>query len=225
LASQDLRERRVPSEGEWAASEAGISYLQLATLRLSGRFSSGNIVNFDRTPRNIRRKKRRRADRTNTPKGSGWEPIFPRGWNKVEGEAEEGVVVSSVSACGRWGGCGQSRERMGWGSRGVCGCREQLVVEKHPRSLSRHPLSTLLHKHRAPATSLPLPFRLILPRSLVAPTFQTVGPVTELAGQIQAMHNNRSPRKLWGWMVSGRIKQGSSLRKGVRRTRGQSSTR
>lgn len=29
------------------------------------------------------------------------------------------------------------------GSRGVCGCREQLVVEKHPRSLSHHPLSTL----------------------------------------------------------------------------------
>ena len=28
-----------------------------------------------------------------------------------------------------------------------------------------------------------------------------VGPVTELAGQIQAMHNNRSPRKLWGWMA------------------------
>lgn len=35
-----------------------------------------------------------------------------------------------------------------------------------------------------------------------------MGPVTELAGQIQAMHNNRSPRKLGGWMVSGRIKQG-----------------
>lgn len=49
------------------------------------------------------------------PKGSGWEPIFPRGRNKVEGEAEEGVVVSSVSACGRRGGCGQSRGRMGWG--------------------------------------------------------------------------------------------------------------
>lgn len=42
----------------------------------------------------------------------------------------------------------------------------------------------------------------------LSPSFQTVGPVTELAGQIQAMHNNRSPRKLWGWMVSGRIKQG-----------------
>lgn len=34
---------RVPSEGEWAAGEAGISYLQLATLRLSGRFSSRTI--------------------------------------------------------------------------------------------------------------------------------------------------------------------------------------
>jgi len=34
------------------------------------------------------------------------------------------------------------------GSRGVCGCREQLVVEKHPRSLSHHPLSTLRRRRR-----------------------------------------------------------------------------
>ncbi|KOX70658.1 POU domain, class 6, transcription factor 2 [Melipona quadrifasciata] len=53
----------------------------------------------------------------NEQRVAGWEPIFPRGWNKVEGEAEEGVVVSSVSACGRWGGCGQSRGRMGWDRR------------------------------------------------------------------------------------------------------------
>lgn len=34
------------------------------------------------------------------------------------------------------------------GSRGACGCREQLVVEKHPRSaLSHHPLSTLRRRH------------------------------------------------------------------------------
>lgn len=45
----------------------------------------------------------------------------------------------------------------------------------------------------------------------LAVEFQTQGPVTELAGQIQAMHNNRSPRKLWGWMVSGWIKQGGSM--------------
>ncbi|EZA50139.1 hypothetical protein X777_11586 [Ooceraea biroi] len=120
-------------EGERAPGEAGISYLQLATLRLSGRFSSSAIP----TPLFVRRNLINARKRTNSvdrgtaaipssktetgsrlafgcPKGSGWEPIFPRGRNKVEGEAEEGVVVSSVSACGRRGGCGQSRGRMGW---------------------------------------------------------------------------------------------------------------
>lgn len=43
LAIQDLDERGFRPEGEWAASETGISYLQLATLRLSGRFSSSTI--------------------------------------------------------------------------------------------------------------------------------------------------------------------------------------
>lgn len=46
LAGQDLRERKgVPSEGggSGGGGQAGISYLQLATLGLSGRFSSGNI--------------------------------------------------------------------------------------------------------------------------------------------------------------------------------------
>lgn len=48
LAGQDLRERKdVPSEegggGSGCGGQAGISYLQLATLGLSGRFSSGNI--------------------------------------------------------------------------------------------------------------------------------------------------------------------------------------
>ncbi|KAL2750867.1 hypothetical protein V1477_000970 [Vespula maculifrons] len=72
--------------------EAGISYLQLATLRLSGWFSS------------------RFSDR--------WEPIFPRGRNKVDGEklrresslcpvsrrAAAGVVVASHE--GAWDGVG-----------------------------------------------------------------------------------------------------------------------
>ncbi|KZC14682.1 hypothetical protein WN55_07317, partial [Dufourea novaeangliae] len=101
LASQDLRERVPWTEGEWPVGEAGISYLQLATLRLSGRFSSGNI-------------------------------------------------------------------------------------------------------------------------SLHCPVPETTpGVPARIAGQIQAMHNNRSPRKLWGRMVSGRIKQGSSRRKGWQRARGE----
>lgn len=43
-------------------------------------------------------------------------------------------------------------------SRGVCGCREQLVVEKHPRSLATPCIA------RA-SLSLPLPFLLVLRRS------------------------------------------------------------
>lgn len=69
--------------------------------------------------------------------------------------------------------------RVASGSRGVCGCREQLVVEKHPRSLSRHPLSTLLHRHRAPgnlsSTSFP-PHPPAIPRRIAAPTSQPAYP-------------------------------------------------
>ncbi|KYQ52226.1 hypothetical protein ALC60_08841 [Trachymyrmex zeteki] len=151
-------------------------------------------------------------------KGSGWEPIFPRGWNKVEGEVEEGVVVSSVSACGRWGGCGQSRGRMGWDTDGTNRTIPSIVVSIYagvstealkPRSSNLPVRLKLLSSYPRPSTRAGV-FWTLVDRSLLAVEFQTLGPVTELAGQIQAMHNNRSPRKLWGRMVSGRIKQGGS---------------
>ncbi|EGI58363.1 hypothetical protein G5I_13543 [Acromyrmex echinatior] len=236
LASQDL-DKRVPSEGEWAAGEAGISYLQLATLRLSGRFSSStipvplfarrNLINarkrtnsMDRgTAASLRIKTRStRQIRVWCSKDSGWEPIFPRGWNKVEGEAEEGVVVSSVSACGRWGGCGQSRGRMGWDTDGTDRTIPSIVVSIYagvstealkPRSSNLPVRLKLLSSYPRPSTRVGV-FWTLVDRSLLAVEFQTLEPVTELAGQIQAMHNNRSPRKLWGRMVSGRIKQGGS---------------
>ncbi|KYN36194.1 hypothetical protein ALC56_09154 [Trachymyrmex septentrionalis] len=101
LASQDL-DKRVPSEGEWAAGEAGISYLQLATLRLSGRFSSStipvplfarrNLINACKRTNSTDREMRRliiflflpsmkiktrttRRIRVWCSKDSGWEPM------------------------------------------------------------------------------------------------------------------------------------------------------
>lgn len=75
-----------------------------------------------------------------------------------------------------------------------------------PRSSNLPVRLKLLSSYPRPSTRAGV-FWTLVDRSLLAVEFQTPGPVTELAGQIQAMHNNRSPRKLWRWMVSGWIKQ------------------